>query len=1013
MRSRIKFALFALLISSISFAQGDDYFQQIVDYEIKLSLDDQLHLLTGDWAMMYHNQSPDTLEIIYIHLWPNAYSDPKTALAKQMMKQGDLSLFNAKPEEQGFIDQLSFSSPTNTIFFQRDSINPDIGILRLAKALAPGDSLKIESPFRVKIPNNFSRLGHVDQSYQITQWYPKPAVYDKDGWHPMPYLNQGEFYSEFGSFDIKITLPSNYIVAASGVQQISENWDFIEERWRQGKNAIPNNKFPPSNEETRTWHFIADDVHDFGWFADKRWMVNIDTAVLEDGTQIPVYAYYTNYNKKVWEKSAFYLKRSVEFYSKNVGPYPYPQASAVDGTISAGGGMEYPMITVIGEYPNKFITELVIMHEVGHNWFYGILASNERDNPWMDEGMNTYYESRYVREYFPHMNFTGGTVPDEIANLGDLADISWDYLSDFSYLWVARENEDQSSNLHSEEFTSYNYGAMIYSKTGRSFRYLEQYLGTEEFDRIMKSYYENWKFKHPGPEDFQAHVIEEHGDSLTWFFDELLGSTGKVDLRMKKFYMDGDQPTIEMVNKGDFAIPYPMTVWEADTSYTIWTEGFEEKQSLIMKPGITKAHVDADYISQDLFRFDNFSALKGSGEKMKVKRKFQMLGTIENPKRKHIYWMPIVGWNNYAKTMVGVAFYNSIAPRVPFEYRVMPLFSTGVIDITGMAQLAYNWYPKKLQRVRIELNTMRFNYNHWYDDEAGNTKFLAFNKITPKIELTFKKKDPTSSFEHKLSYRSINILQDFKATNSNTNQEEEVLQYYHTNEIKYALRDSRVRMPYSFSATWQHCTDFIAIQTTSRIKINYPNPRKGLDLRFFGGVFLKDASPVNNPTYGPVPPNRRFTAAMSPTNVNVAERFPSDHTFDQIYLDRSGYGSFSRRQTAIVDGGFRSLIPATTDEWIVTMNLASSFVWKLPIRPFASIGVGEVFVDGEIAAFAELGASIAIIPEVLAVHFPFVTTNNIKENQELYGINKYGHRITFTLDLTRLNPFDIINSMKN
>jgi hypothetical protein len=478
--TRILIAL-AVLIGTLCNAQKT-YFQQKVDYDINVSLDDKNHRLYGNISMIYHNQSPDTLRFIYIHLWPNAYKNNRTAFAAQFTENGDRSFHFAKKEERGFIDSLFFSVDGENAVWKPYAGQADIAKLELPKPLLPGASIKIASPFRVQIPKSVSRLGHVGESYQLTQWYPKPAVYDRDGWHPMPYLDQGEFYSEFGSFDVKITVPKNYVVAATGELQSPEEKAFIEDRIKLSETlnfdqlSLTDHPFPPSDSLFKTLHFRAENVHDFACFADKRFHVLKDKAKLPSGKEIDVFCYFTNEEANLWKRGPKFTARAVEFYSETIGEYPYPHATAVQSALGAGGGMEYPMITVIGlSYTFKAL-DIVITHEVGHNWFYGILASNEREHAWMDEGFNSYIESRYSNRYYPN---------------------SFDRTNYLAYLLQSRQGIEQPSMTPSPKQTGINYFLGAYSKPTLTLRYLEQYWGREKMDRILKKYFGEWKFKHP------------------------------------------------------------------------------------------------------------------------------------------------------------------------------------------------------------------------------------------------------------------------------------------------------------------------------------------------------------------------------------------------------------------------------------------------------------------------------------------------------------------------------------
>lgn len=270
------FASLSLLIcfnlSNISLGQTTaPYFQQQVDHVINVKLDDNSHKLVADITTTYTNNSPDALSEIWMHLWPNAYSSAETALAKQQFRDGNYFIFYAMAKDMGGIEGIDFKVDGKGVQWKLDEENPDIALITLNEAIKPGQIIEISTPFTVSLPTGkISRLGHIGQSYQITQWYPKPAVYDRDGWHPMPYLNQGEFYSEYGSFDVFLTLPKNYTVGATGDLIVDPNSDNALEHIRldklnietrkffaEGKQTVDfdSEQFPASSSETKTLHY--------------------------------------------------------------------------------------------------------------------------------------------------------------------------------------------------------------------------------------------------------------------------------------------------------------------------------------------------------------------------------------------------------------------------------------------------------------------------------------------------------------------------------------------------------------------------------------------------------------------------------------------------------------------------------------------------------------------------------------------------------------------------------------
>ncbi|MCP9236856.1 M1 family metallopeptidase [Lewinella sp. JB7] len=503
--------LLLLLLSVVLRAQSGDYFQQEVSYDIRASLDDRRHELQCFLRLTYTNRAPVALDSIVFHLWPRAYGSDRSAFARQQLRNGSTRFHFSTDPERGDLDSLDFrvDDQDATFTFTRD---PDIGVLLLPELLPPGDSIVVTTPFRVKIPESFSRLGRVGESYQITQWYPKPAVFDRDGWHPMPYLDQGEFYGEFGDFRVSVTVPENYVVAATGeLQEAAERRWLLEraERTAAGMSngeataaGYVNQAFPPSAEATKTLTYTARGVHDFAWFADKRFAVLHDTLLLRSRPHEPVdvWAFFTETEANLWKNAPHYLKRATRFYSEHVGPYPYPQVTGVQSALSAGAGMEYPMITVIGRSGSSYALDEVLAHEIGHNWFYGILGSNERDHAWMDEGLNSYYEERYTRQFYPERSGRIQIIPGRDTDVNALG-----------YRLAARLGKDQAPDTRSDSLGEMNYWISAYSKPALLLRELERELGPERLDAAFRTYYETWKFRHPQPQDFLSVMDEATG----------------------------------------------------------------------------------------------------------------------------------------------------------------------------------------------------------------------------------------------------------------------------------------------------------------------------------------------------------------------------------------------------------------------------------------------------------------------------------------------------------------------
>lgn len=517
-------------------AAQQPYWQQQVNYNISVSLNDTEHTLDGQETMEYINNSPDTLRFIWIHVWMNAYKNDRTAFTTQQLENGSTDFYFSNEEDKGYVNRLAFKVNGSIAVKEDHPQHQDIIKLILPSPLPPKQRCIIETPFHVKLPYNFSRGGHVGQSYQITQWYPKAAVYDRKGWHEMPYLDQGEFYSDFGNYEVDITLPENYIVASTGelareskLPSTGNNKNSeVTPVTKQKKPFLSTKKIPavdptPTSASLKTLTYKQDNVIDFAWFADKRFVTKKDTLALPSGKVITVAAYSLPSKGKAdtWKDAVRYIKQSVLLRSNLIGKYPYNTVSVVQGGMKYAGGMEYPTITILSGLDDEKDLESVIDHEVGHNWFYGILASNEREHPWMDEGMNTYYENFRYNATPPvqaikkkgESNFFEKRIPENI--------------SDFLLRWSGSVKKDQPVETPSEKFSMVNYQTSAYYKASKWMQVLEKELGTIMFDSCMRAYYREWKFKHPYPEDFKAIIQNISKGRLEVYFNNLNSSTQK------------------------------------------------------------------------------------------------------------------------------------------------------------------------------------------------------------------------------------------------------------------------------------------------------------------------------------------------------------------------------------------------------------------------------------------------------------------------------------------------------
>ncbi|MCF7801352.1 MAG: M1 family metallopeptidase [Candidatus Marinimicrobia bacterium] len=648
-----------ILLFSIFASVVNAYWQQEVQYHIAVTLNDTSHTLTADQQLLYINHSPDTLTGIWMHLWPNAYRDDTSELARERMKSRRTRFLKTDDDGRGWMELGEIRADGEVIDWQSKSDSKDIAWFQLNHPLAPGDSAKLDIPFEVKIPRLTSRMGHMNQHYEITQWYPKPAVYDATGWHPMSYRNWGEFYSEYGEYAVAITLPENYVVAATGVLQSLDEQAWLDSlagfgnalvdsiRNSGGKTvpdtltALLKKSVPASSKTTKTIIFHQDKVHDFAWFADKQFLVTRDTTHVGSNLKthtVALWNYVLPKNFSKYRHGLTYLKAAIDSSSSWFWPYPYEQCSVVDGDISAGGGMEYPMITVVNASGWQGMLDLVIFHEVTHNWFYGLAGFNERRYPWLDEGFTSYAEKRYTRNP-ASASMEVVDFKNKLLNLIDSGN-----MYDIPLFEAITGNLDQIPNLTSEAFEGTNYRFMVYDKPSVGLAMLEARVGRARIDSAWHDFFREWRWKHPQPDDVRQSLETSLEMDLGWYFDGIINSRAKMDYGISKvnstLTYSGWKTAFRLKNHGELTAPVPIVIRGTnDQRKQVWVDGVSDEEIITVPTDFMPRTVQMDPggITLDMNRVND-----GSG----IHFKFRLTPDIfTRPTGYTIRYLPGVWWN--------------------------------------------------------------------------------------------------------------------------------------------------------------------------------------------------------------------------------------------------------------------------------------------------------------------------------------------------------------------------------
>ncbi len=516
----------ALALAFAATAQCDRW-QQRVKYDMAVTLDDATHRYTGTTALAYTNNSPDTLRELFFHLYFNAFR-PGSEMDVRSRTIADPDprvrdrIAQLKPEEMGELVVERMEQGGKPVALEHLGT-----VLRavLPEPLLPGRATALAFAFRGQVPVQIRRSGRDNAegvAYSMAQWYPKLAEYDHRGWHAIPYVGR-EFHGVWGDFDVKLTLDSAYTVAATGVLQNPE---------RIG-HGYPSRKPVKRPEGTRlTWRFVAKDVHDFAWAADKDYKHVV--RPMAEGPELHFFYKDQAELEAVWRELPGYMEKTFRFMNERFGRYPWPQYSFVQG---GDGGMEYPMLTLITGRRRIGSLVGVSVHESVHSWYHGALASNEGRFAWMDEGMTEYASSEVMAHLF-------GGEGDPHASAID------------GYIGLVESGKQEPPSVHADHFlTNAGYGATAYSFGEMLVHQAGAVVGERTLAQGLLRYWDACRFKHPEPIDLERALEKQSGLELDWYFDQWVNTTRRLDYAIAEVLQVGDSLRITVARKGEMLMP--------------------------------------------------------------------------------------------------------------------------------------------------------------------------------------------------------------------------------------------------------------------------------------------------------------------------------------------------------------------------------------------------------------------------------------------------------------------------
>ncbi|REC41711.1 aminopeptidase [Chryseobacterium sp. 5_R23647] len=893
--------------------------------------------------IVYHNHSDKALNSIKLLNWISAYNKRGTSLVYRKLEDRNNSLHFAKQEELGKVLELDIKNSANQPVTLSNPSDENL-FLSLNEALQVGKSIKFQLQYKIQLPDKkFTGYGTSEQDIALKYFFIVPDHFDPENISKRDYHDIEESVNFNTYWSIDFDTPSNSFIQ-SNLQQIQPN-SFKGYLDSDPEFIISKNNFPTIKINTED---IKTEIK-FGYTISKQEIQNLEFYLplqlrfIKDKIGfVPEQLFISD---KFRAKEDFFGNNDIKFWK-----FRFKLFSDAENT-----DLDY-----FGIISKKIIDESII--------------TDKQENHWFKNGLKSYLEIQYLKKFYGDAKLLGSLPENSILGVKPLKlfHASRVKLLDrygLAYQYIMSQNLDQKIDEPFAVLSNFNDMAISSFETGSLFSYSAEKMGEENFNRLLKNYIAENTDKQVYPEDFLDQLAKE--DSSTSYLKGFLKQKNRVNFKLKNFRVNNDSLDIKIAKNTDEAIPVKLETQTRSgerTSYWIETEENEKLKTVsIPSQDIYKITLNNDYIFPEANYRDNFLYTKGLFSNAK-KIKFKLIKDIPNPEFNEIYLNPRIRFTNtYDKFLIGVNFKNQSLFDQKFLYSLTPSFSTGTGKMTGSGSVSYSFLPAEsvIQRLTFGVSGSYFHYD--YD--------LAYQKNSLYSNISFRK-NPRSTVSRGLGISYTYFERDLNARMIANRDYDK----YNLWTIGYGYTDNQMIHEKSFSLSTQGMEDYNKITAEGFYRWEFA-PRQKLSLRLFAGYFVRNETRNNTFNYG-------------------ISRV-SDYSFSYNLLGQSASSGILSQQFILADGGFKSFLPGTVNQWITSFNVDSS-VWKI-FHVYADAGVYKN-KNNPTQFIWDSGVKVRLIPDFLEIYLPVQSSLGFEP-----GFKDYGKRIRYTLVL---NLNTIINAAR-
>ncbi len=915
-------------------ALGKSYSQNSTS--IKAILNDSLKEMSIEQNLIYHNTSSDTLNEIFLQDWINGFSTKSTPLAKRFSEDYFRRFHFAKEEERGSTKVRSVTNAAEEpLDWRRPLDSPDLVQINLDSPLLPGEKVNLKLEYDIKIPSSeFTRYGYSrDGNYRLRYWFMVPGVYDGQ-WQVYSHKNINDQYTHPLDVEIELEIPPVF-AAISALEteniQTEENKRIIH---LQGENRLDfklylTRDFQFDDIETPNFHVVTN---------------------LDDEDLNPV-------------MKSMLVRRIAEYLEKNLGTYPHDNMLVTREEYAANpfyGLNQLPKF--VRPFPDGFGYDLQQLKAITGNYLENSLLINPREEKWIFDAIQIYLLMGYVDEYYPEMKILG--------SLSDVFGIRWFHAADldfndqysFLYLHMARSHLDQALTTPQDSLVKFNKNIANAYKAGVGLKYVEYFTEDETVSTSIQEFFNKYKLKKAGQEDFEYILEKNSSKNINWFFEDYVSTDKKIDFNIEKVKKQGDSLRVTIRDKTKTGMPVSLYgLNDQNIVFKTWVEDVSKLKTVtIPSENIKRLALNYELEIPEVNPRDNYEGVKTFLDKPIQVR---LLKDVEDPRYTQVFFMPEVEYNLYDGITMGPKLYNKTMLNRNFEFNIAPKYGFNSQTLVGGASFAHLIYFDEEELFSIKYGASGSRFSFGYN--------LFYEKFTPFLLIQFRNHNLRDNKRQQVMIRNVNVFRD-----QNLLQPLEVPDYSVFN-INYRYSDKGMIDYLTGNIDFQLAQKFSKASFTIDYRKLFKNNRQ-INVRLFGGSFI----------YNDYSHSDYFSFALDR---------PTDYLFDYNYYGRSETSGLFSQQIIMAEGGFKSqLQPEFANQWLTTVN-ASTNLWKW-IFVYGDAGViKNKYKDAKVVY--DSGIRLSLIADYFELFFPVYSNLGWEINQD-----NYDQRIRFiaTLDVQTL-----------